>query len=225
MPVRQDDLAPLPISAKRPLVGRLRADSRGAALIEFALVLPILITLGFYGTEVAYMAMANMQVGQMAASVADNASRIGQTDNSAVTPNVKQSDIDAVMKGALVEGEGIDFADNGRVILSSLERDASTGRQYIHWQRCSGKLKVASKYGKTDTGLTGARLSGMGNPVITAPAGSAVMYVEVSYTYQPLFGTMFVGTPTFQREAAFLIRDDRNLAPGISSTKTDTSCS
>lgn len=221
-------IVPLSISGKQrlaSLAGRLRHEARGAALIEFALVLPVLITLGFYGTEIAYMAMANMKVGQMAASVADNASRLGQTDNSAVTPTVKQTDIDSVMTGALVEGEGINFAANGRVILSSLERDPSTGRQYIHWQRCSGKLKIASKYGPALTGLTGATLSGMGNPVITAPAGSAVMYVEVNYTYQPLFGTMFVGTPNFRREAAFLIRDDRNLTPGITSTSTDSSCS
>lgn len=199
---------------------RLRRDESGASLIEFALVLPLLMTLGFYGTEVAFMAIANMQVGQIASSVADNASRLGQTDNSAVTPSVTQTDIDSVMTGAMVEGESIGFAANGRIILSSLERNAETGRQYIHWQRCRGALKSASHYGKE-----GATVTGMGNPAITAVSGSAVMFVEVTYTYKPLFGAMFVTTPTFRREAAFLIRDDRNLNAGVTPSAIDRSCS
>jgi hypothetical protein len=207
------------------LAGSLAADRRGAALIEFALILPVLIILGFYGTEVAYMSMANMQVGQIASSVADNASRLGQTDNSAVAPTVTQTDVNSVMTGAMIQGEGIKFEANGRVILSSLERDSKTGRQYIHWQRCRGSLKVASRYGKADPKLTGTRIYGMGDPLITAISGSAVMYVEVYYTYQPLFGSMFVGTPTFHREAAFIIRDDRDVSTGITPTTTDTSCS
>lgn len=207
------------------LAGRLSRDRRGVSFLEFALILPILITMGFYGTELAYMATVNMQIGQIASSVADNASRIGQTNNSAVTPTVTQTQINSVMKGGLLEGSGFNFEANGRIILSSLEVDSSTNRQYIHWQRCSGSLKANSKYGKTGAGLTGTTLAGMGNPLITAVSGSAVMYVEVYYTYQPLFGTMFVGTPSFHREAAYIIRDDRNLTPGITPSNTDTSCS
>ncbi|WP_235037557.1 MULTISPECIES: TadE/TadG family type IV pilus assembly protein [unclassified Novosphingobium] len=207
------------------LAQRLREDRRGVSFLEFALILPVLITLGFYGTELATMATVNMQIGQMATSVADNASRLGQTDNSAVTPTVTQTQIDSIMTGALVEGAAFNFEANGRIILSSLERDSATGRQYIHWQRCKGSLKANSKYGKTGTGLTGTTLAGMGNPLITAVDGSAVMYVEIYYTYQPLFGSMFAGNPSFHREAAFMIRDDRNLTPGITPTNTDTSCS
>ncbi|KQM19349.1 TadE/TadG family type IV pilus assembly protein [Novosphingobium sp. Leaf2] len=201
------------------LAGRLRDDTRGVSFMEFALILPILVTLGFYGTEVAYMAVVNMQVGQMASLLADNASRLGQTDNSAVTPTVNESQIDSVMSGALVQGQSFNFAANGRMILSSLERDSATGRQFIHWQRCRGSLVTKSQYGPAGTGLTGATLAGMGNPVVTANPNSAVMYVEVFYTYQPLFGSMFVNKTVFRREAAYMIRDDRNLGastgPGV----------
>lgn len=183
---------------------RLRGDTRAVSFMELALILPIIITLGFYGAELAYMSTVNMQIGQLASSLADNASRLGQTDNSAVTPTVSETQVDSVMTGALVEGGGIDFESSGRVILSSLEVDSATGRQYIHWQRCRGNLKVKSRYGATGAGLTGARLSGMGDPAITANANSAVMFVEIYYTYQPLFGTMFVDTPTFHRESAFV---------------------
>ncbi|EZP84795.1 TadE-like protein [Novosphingobium resinovorum] len=213
------------------LAGRLRRDQRGVSFMEFALILPIIVTMGFYGTELAWMAMINMQIAQIASSVADNASRLGQTDNSAVTPTVKEADVASVMSGALVQGSYFNFAANGRIILSSLEYDTATKRQYIHWQRCQGSLKVKSQYGVAKAGLTGATLAGMGNPTITAVSGSAVMYVEVNYTYQPLFGTWFVGQPNFRREAAYIIRDDRSLGAssgdGISdaTTTTKASCS
>ncbi|MFT4055605.1 MAG: pilus assembly protein TadE [Novosphingobium sp.] len=201
--------------------GSLRRDQRGVSFMEFALILPIIVTMGFYGTELAWMAMINMQIAQIATSVADNASRLGQTDNSAVTPTVSETMVDSVMSGALVQGSYFNFEANGRIILSSLERDSTTGRQYIHWQRCRGNLKVNSQYGAAGKGLTGTTIAGMGNPTIAAVAGSAVMYVEVNYTYQPLFGTWFVGQPNFRREAAYIVRDDRNLTPGVT-TGTST---
>jgi Flp pilus assembly pilin Flp len=209
----------------RTFLRRLRGDQRGVSFMEFALILPILVTLGFYGTEIAYMAVINMQVGQMASSLADNASRLGQTDNSAVTPSVSETMIDSVMSGALVQGSSFNFAANGKLILSSLENSTATtpNRQYIHWQRCRGSLVTKSKYGPQGYGLTGTALAGMGNPVITANTGSAVMYVEVYYTYQPLFGTMFVNKTTFRRESAYMIRDDRNLTAGVTGTSTGTS--
>ena len=214
-------------SAAARLVRALRRDERGVSVLELALALPVLITLGLYGTEMAYMATVNMQIGEIATSVADNASRLGQTDNSAVTPTVTETQIDSVMAGALVEGNAFDFEDNGRIILSSLERDSTTKRQYIHWQRCRGDLKRNSTYGKQGAGLTGAILPGMGptTPPITATTNSAVMFVEVFYEYQPLFGDVFAGTTTFRREAAFVIRDDRNLTPGVTGSNGLSSCS
>lgn len=202
----------------------LGRDASGVSVLEFALMMPIMLTLGLYGTELAYMATIDMQISQIASSVADNASRLGQTDNSAVTPSVTETQIDSVMAGALAEGQGFDFEADGRIILSSLEQDSSTGRQYIHWQRCTGELDVDSAYGEEGTGLTGATLDGMGpsDRLITANSGSAVMFVEVYYQYQPLFGGMFVGSPSFSHEAAFMIRDDRDLT-NVSGTE-NSSC-
>lgn len=210
---------------RRAFARRLLRNDKGISVVEFALVLPLLITLGMYGTELAYMATVNMEVSQLAMSVADNASRLGQTDNSSVTPTVSESEIDSVMLGALEQGAGIDFEENGRIILSSLER-TSTGRQYIHWQRCNGELNEDSSYGGENFGYSGTRLYGMGKPgsLITASANSAVMYAEVYYRYRGLFGNMFVSDMTFKQEAAFQIRDDRNLGPGVTGTGGDSDC-
>ena len=209
-------------SSAKSRIARLKADKSGTALIEFALILPIMTVLGMYGTELAYMASVNMQVSQMASSVADNASRLGQTDNSSVTPTVTETDIDSVMDGALEQGTAIDFRQNGRIVLTSLEEDSSTGDQYIHWQRCVGDLSEVSDYGQEGDTVSG----GMGSAghKITAPSGSAVMYAEVFYDYKGLFGDMFVGTVRFKQEAALIVRDDRNLTPGVTGTGGTSTC-
>lgn len=197
------------------LAARLRSDKSGAAAIEFALILPILTSMGMMGTEIGWMAMVNLQISQMALAVADAGSRLEQTNNSAVAPTVTEADVDSVMIGADKMGERFKFKDNGRVILSSLEKDPATGKQFIHWQRCFGNLKVNSEYGNdsTNNGLNGTVLVSMGNGTnkVTAPAGVAVMFVEVFYDYKGLFGSMFVKNMRFKQEAAYMVRDIRDL--------------
>ena len=218
---------PLRNRPARSLLRKLRRDTRGNSIIEFAIALPVLVILGMYGTELAYMAVVNMQVSQIASSVADNASRLGQTDNSAVTPSVPRAEVRSVLDGGLEEGGTILLEDRGRIILSSLERDSATGRQYIHWQRCVGDYQHDSKYGKENTGLIGTVLPGLGpaSDRITADNNSGVMFAEVYYRHEPLFGNVFFGDNVIIRhESGFLVRDDRNFTPGVTGTGTDPTC-
>jgi len=199
----------------RRMLSALRRSTSGTAVIEFAIVLPILSTLGMYGIEVAYMSSVNMQISQIALEVADNASRLEQTNNASVAPTVTEADVDSVMTGAVRAGDNFRFSNNGRVILSSLERDPATGKQFIHWQRCAGSMLIASHYGNdTDNnGLNGGTLTGMGSgtTAVQAPAGIAVMFVEVFYDYHGIFGTLFVRNMRFHQEAAYMVRDSRDL--------------
>lgn len=209
------------------ILRRLAGARSGTAVIEFAISAPLVLSVGMMGSEVAYMATTNMKVSQIAASVADNASRLGQTDNSGVTPSVTESNIDTVMFGALKQGEAIDFEEHGRVILTSLERDAATGKQYIHWQRCRGNLDRESEYGNDSNhnGLNGDIIAGLGSSgLITAKPNSAVMFVEVYYEYPGLFGTLFAQDMVFAQEAAYIIRDDRDLTSGITGIGGQSHC-
>lgn len=208
---------------------RLHASRSGVSMVEFALVLPVLLTMGLYGTEIARMATINMTLSQIALSLADNASRLGQTDNSGVTPTITEGNVDAVLSGAIRDGVAIDLERDGRIILTSLEFDDFTGRQFIRWQRCRGNLDVDSSYGNDSTlnGLSGAPITGMGRGAqkVTAQSGMAVMYVEVEYTYRALFENPFgSGDRTLRKEAAYLIRDDRNLTPGLTGGSSDSDC-
>lgn len=209
-------------------IAALLADTAAVSTIEFALVLPVFMTLGMYGAEIAWMNASALEASQVATALADNASRLGQTDNSGVTPTITGDDIASVLTGAIKEGENIGLDQEGRIILSSLEAHPVTGKQYVHWQQCMGSLKKDSAHGKTD--LTGSILAPIANGLaigktkITAPAGSAVMIAEVWYKHKGLFGTMFIQPITIHEEAAIIVRDNRNLTPGISKGKSSTSC-
>lgn len=201
-------------------LGSLRRNQSGLALTEFAMSMPIFMGLGMYGTETAYRAVAQMQVSQTALALADNASRIGQTGNMAVQPTIQDSDIVEALTGTRLQTQSLDLLENGRVILSSLEvqRIASEGnraQQYIRWQRCKGKRNFTSAYAAgvntTNSAFTGVGPTGS----VKAIEGSAVMYVEIQYAYQPLFGDLFAEGIVMNQEAAFTIRDNRNLANGI----------
>ncbi|WP_338242148.1 TadE/TadG family type IV pilus assembly protein [Aurantiacibacter hainanensis] len=213
----------------RRMLRRLRTETRAVSTIEFAFILPLFIGLGLTGVELAYMSTINMQVSQTAISLADNASRLGQTDNSSVTPTVTEADIDSIMSGALRQGESFDLGEKGRIILSSLEYDDVTGLQYIHWQRCAGDMEAESIYGDdgANNGLGSTEIDGVGRDdnVIRAAPGSAVMVAEVYYEHEGILRGTFGETATFREEAIFAIRDDRNLGPGITGSGGESSCS
>lgn len=214
----------MPVTRVRKLI----TDCSGVSAVEFALVTPLFMTLGMYGAEIAWMNAAAMEASQVALALADNASRMGQTDNSGVTPTITAGDVASVLTGALEEGANVDLEANGRVILSSLETHPITGKQYIHWQQCMGKGSQQSKHGKPDptgslvsTLTSGLKLNGRN---LVAPSRSAVMVSEVWLTYNPLFGTMFMKPITIHEEAAIIVRDDRNVGAGLSGTNNKNKC-
>jgi len=206
---------------RSPLTARLRRDSRGMALTEFALSLPVLLVLGLGGLEVARYVLATERISQMAMLVADNAGR--------VRDSIDEIDVNEVMTGAALVGEPIDFAENGRIILSSLEQNSAKNGQWIRWQRCSGANMTASSYGPEGTGKNNSTLQGFG-PVgnrIAAASGTAVMAVEVFYDYRPIVPMPLVGLRHRQIhfEAAFNVRqrNDQVLKNSKSLPKAKTS--
>lgn len=195
------------------LLGLFRQSS-GTAVTEFALAAPVLMAAGLWGVETANQAIVQMRVNQIAVLIADNAARVGE--NSLLgEAKIYEGDIDDVLYGAHVQGGGkFDFYEHGRVILSSLEVVPDTAdRQYIHWQRCMGKLSHPSTYGFAGDGLDG-RLPGMGpaGEQIIAFKGEAVMFVEVAYVYQPLISSAFTTAGNLNAIASFNVRENRDLS-------------
>lgn len=194
----------------------LRRDNSGLALIEFAFIAPIMLVLGIGGIELVNYTIVNLRLSQAAVHVADNGSRIGDRDQL-VAQRVYESDLYDMFTGvSLQTGGQIDLFENGRVIISSLEQNPDGG-QWIHWQRCMGKLNVASAYGAEGTGATGTGFAGMGKTgaELEAEAGSAVIFVEIFYDYTPLVGGQFAGDLTETRRvestSAYIVRGTRDL--------------
>jgi Flp pilus assembly protein TadG len=214
----------------RGFFARLRGDDSGVALIEFAFAMPIFVALGFTGVEVAGLAIANMRVNQIAMTVADNLSRAKQSVPLGL-PQLREVDINDALLGARIQGgESLEILERGRIVVSSLQRNGS-GLQTITWQRCKGKLNVASIYGaqgttQPATGNSGFQGMGAGSSRVQAEPNSAIIFAEVSYDYQPIFGDWVLGKIRLRREAAFYVRDDRDLTQiyNPSPTATASTC-
>jgi len=198
------------------VIARLRKlwrELSGTAVTEFALAAPVLMAAGLWGVETANQAIVQMRVNQIAVLIADNASRVGE--NSLLgEAKIYESDINDVLYGAHLQGgDRFGFYEHGRVRLSSLEVVPGTeDRQYIHWQRCMGKLNHPSSYGYAGDGTDGS-LAGMGptGAEIVAFDDEAVMFVEVAYVYQPLVSNAFSAAGTLTATAAFNVRENRDL--------------
>jgi len=190
---------------------RLLGDRSGVAMIEFAFTAPLILGLGMLGTETAYLVITHLKVSQVAMQVADNASRVGSTDVVAAR-RVFESDINETLVGAEKLAEGIGIFQQGRVIISSLQQNADDG-QWIAWQRCRGTMQWPSSFGEEGDGANGRGFPGMGQPgrEITASPGTAVMFVEVAYTYDALTPFEIFDNRVITYTAAFNIRDNRDL--------------
>lgn len=205
----------------RALAGRLRRDDGGLAFIEFAMSLPVVVTFAFCGLEAANLAMAHLRVANIAMLTADNASR--------VRDSIDEANVIELFTGAKMTGEGIQFRQNGRIILSSIENTdndtdnnngqgnnpggcdpsnpahgSTCGNQWVRWQRCDGARNATSAYG-TQGNSNLARV-GTGTNAFTVVPGTAVMVVEVEYNYQPLISASIFGPRVIRYESAFNVR-------------------
>ena len=185
---------------------QLRADRRGVALLEFALSLPLLITITVSGLEIAWYALCNQQINQLAAQAADNAARVKGT--------IDETDINEIMAATTLNGSRLDFNNRGRIIISSMQLNAAENGQWIRWQRCSGSKSVASTYGAEGKGKSDSSLAGIGSatPKLKAGAGVAIILAEVRFDYKPLITSKLFGTTTMKAEQAYVVRQRTDLS-------------
>lgn len=205
-----------------------RTDRRGLATIEFAICAPVLMMAGGYGIELANYSIVSLRVSQAALNLADNGSRVGSMNSLSIV-QLRESDINDVLRAIRLQGDSIGLTTYGRVTLSSVENIQqsydSAPVQRIHWQRCIGLRSGAnydSSYGATQPtdGTTAASstagttiAAGIGDPgyKVNAPSGSGLIFVEINYDYQPLFGPMFLGTKRIHNIASLIVRDRRDF--------------
>lgn len=174
-------------------------------MVEFAIALPFLLLMFLGAAEVVNYVLANMTVSRIGMTVADNAGR--------VMTKIDETDIVETFAGASELGRDLDIANNGRIVLSSLvangQTQANKKGQAINWQRCWGELDVDPAYGHEGTGKHNNSLKdgiGPAGSKITAAPGTAVMFVEISYEYEPIIYGSVIGNRMIRYETAFNVR-------------------
>lgn len=203
---------PLKLGAHVRRLAALRTDTSALAYVEFAYMLPILMSLGLGGIELANLAITHTRISQIALSLADNASRAKQQVTTGL-PRMRETDVNQVLTAADLQAGDLELKTNGRLILSSLEKNADGG-QWIHWQRCAGSKNYTSSYGVQGDGASGTAKTGMGptGRQVVADTGFAIMFVEVAYDYQPIIFGSLIGDRQIVKTAAMYVRDDRDLS-------------
>lgn len=195
----------------------LHADTRGTALIEFSYTLPVFVFLMLGGMELVSLALAHMKVSAAAETLADNASR--------VRVQMDENDVDQIFLGVEQQGNTIGLKSKGRAILSSIQDNGKSGNangQYIRWQRCDGaKGAKAPKYGKEGKGQSDNSLKNGIGPTgreIKPQLGTAIMFAEVAYDYDPVIFPSQWMAREIRYEAAFNVRERTEL--GITNVKS-----
>lgn len=183
----------------------LRHDRSGVAVIEFALALLFLLPIALTGIEIANLAVVTLRLNQLAMMVSDNVARY--------RGSIDEAQVDEVMTGVAFAGSGINFGQQGRVIVSTLESNGKTGTQAgykITWQRCFGAKNVTSSYGLEGAGATDATLAaGMGPATnkVKPVDNSALIFAELRYTYRPIVGMGFMAPKELTSLQSFTVRD------------------
>mgnify|MGYP002781035952 CR=1 FL=1 len=157
---------------------RLLRCNTGAAIIELALVIPLLLTLLLGTVEISRVVLLHMKLDKSANSLADYVTQ-GTT--------VKTSDLlgFANTMGQILKP----YSFSGSVIFSSVATNqGNTGP-------CNGANRTCVVWQNRPTGVDASRIGGVGSiPVLptnfTPKNGQDVIVVEVFFNYRPLLVQM-----------------------------------
>jgi Flp pilus assembly protein TadG len=154
--------------------GRLASDERGVSAIEFAMLLPLMVSLYLGAVEISQGIGADRKVTITSRTVADLVSQVTSVSNNDMTNSLNAaSSVMAPFPSA-----------NLKVVISSVTIDAQ-GKATIAW---------------SDTLNGTARSKGA---TVTLPAAltipnSSLIWSEVQYTYKPVIGYVVTGTLTLK---------------------------
>jgi len=157
-------------------LSRLHRDTGGVAILEFALIAPVFLVTLLFGLEIVMFALAQSQVSRIANSTADLAARY--------RASIDEADVQQLFLGARLSAEGIDFAEHGRLLLSSITRNQTNNGHWIRWQRCEGELDEDSGLGAQGDGQSDTAIATVNGLALNT--GDNIMVAEAMFDYQPL---------------------------------------
>lgn len=154
-------------------ISQFKQESKGASMVEFALILPLLVTVSLGIYETTNYIMLSAKLNEIASGL-----------SSWIAAQTSTATITDCLVGANLMGTNYNFSAKGGVVVSGLQQVGSTTAQKLVWQQAS--LGATSQI--TTSAITGQVTS---SPFTLASASNLVV-VEVTYNYQPTF-SYFLG--------------------------------
>ncbi len=165
-----------------PLLHRLRRfarDTKGVSAIEFALILPVMVTLYLGGVELSNMAIVHRKAVQVASTAADLVAQDSQISNA------EMADVFTALNAILSP-----FSPTRATIrITSLTADSSNIAR-VDWSDAQG----------TSTRGIGSTVT---LPVGLITSGLSVVMAEVTYSYEADYG-IFTSEPSVISETFYL---------------------
>jgi Flp pilus assembly protein TadG len=155
---------------------RLAGDQNGASAIEFALLLPLMLTLYISGVEISQAVGADRKVTIIAHTVAD---LVAQTTVQPLAPTDVSNALAAA--GAIVTPY---TASNLKVVVSQVKID-NNGNATINWSQAT---PTSAKH------APGAPVTLDPNLNTQSMRGSCYVWGEATYAYTPQLGYAITGT-------------------------------
>jgi Flp pilus assembly protein TadG len=170
------------------MIRRLLQHNRGMAVVEFALALPVLMTM-FYGTiELTRYILITQKVEKLAHTVADV---------TAQSATVTIASLNQLMEATADIMEPFGTGGNSRILISSIYRAAGTANATVNWRYSGGGTLAATSM----LGAVGATPTMPGG--FTFNERENVIAAEAYYRFSPLLSNRFFGTVTVYRAAFY----------------------
>jgi len=171
-------------------------DARAVAAVEFALILPLLVTLYFGTVEAASLYAVDRRVATVASTMADLVSR---------EPKCIASD---TLNSYFNAASGImqPYSTTGlKQVVSFLAVDKTTGVVTVKWSTPNGTGAVAREKNKTTTEIgTSTQINNL------AKVNGWLVAAEIQYSYLPLYGVV-IKTINLSHTEYFLPRYEEEI--------------
>ena len=155
---------------------RLAGDERGVSAVEFAMLLPLMLTLYLGTVEISQGIAADRKVTLTARTIADLVAQVSSLNNTDMTNSLNAASAVIVPFSA----------SNLAVVVSSVKIDANNNAT-IDWS-------------DTLNGTARAKGSSVSLPSALVVANTSLIWAEVQYTYKPTIGYVVSGTLTLREQ-------------------------
>lgn len=173
------------------LIRRFQRSRTGAAAVEFALILPFMLTLYVGSVEASSLFTVDRRVSVISASVADLVSRWDQSTKG----NMPSATLTDYFKAAA--GIMIPYSTTGlKQVISSVKVDAS-GNGKVVWS--IGYNGAAARAANSNYAISSAQVKSLA-------AGGTVIVAEAGYSYKPVLGIVFTTPVNLYSESVYFPR-------------------